>query len=169
MASPRTGRRERRSGQSTERSSRATRQAPAWRGLKISGAPRLARIRRAAVHVTTGTLAHFDSFKQTVDPQHVMASAALPPGFPAVLIDDELYSDGGVYSNMPLDAVLDDTPRVGTCVLGSICGARPALSFIPLAKRKHACGRCFGSFSAIPLGFLPPCLSFHMLPIDNRE
>jgi NTE family protein len=66
------------------------------------------------VHVTTGTLVHFDSFKQTIDPQHVMASGALPPGFTEVRIDGELYWDGGVYSNTPLDAVLDDTPRVNT-------------------------------------------------------
>jgi NTE family protein len=40
-----------------------------------------------------------------------MASGALPPAFPAVRIDGEPYWDGGIYSNTPIEAVLDDTPR----------------------------------------------------------
>ena len=40
-----------------------------------------------------------------------MASGALPPAFPAVRIDGEPYWDGGVYSNTPIEAVLDDKPR----------------------------------------------------------
>ena len=37
-----------------------------------------------------------------------MASGALPPGFPAILIDGEYYWDGGIASNTPLDYVLDE-------------------------------------------------------------
>ena len=40
-----------------------------------------------------------------------MASGALPPAFPAVRIDGEPYWDGGIYSNTPIEAVLDDNPR----------------------------------------------------------
>lgn len=40
-----------------------------------------------------------------------MASGALPPAFPAVRIDGEPYWDGGLYSNTPLEAVFDDSPR----------------------------------------------------------
>jgi NTE family protein len=40
-----------------------------------------------------------------------MASGALPPAFPAVRIDGEPYWDGGIYSNTPIEAVLDDKPR----------------------------------------------------------
>jgi NTE family protein len=40
-----------------------------------------------------------------------MASGALPPAFPAVRIDGEPYWDGGLYSNTPIEAVLDDRPR----------------------------------------------------------
>jgi NTE family protein len=43
--------------------------------------------------------------------QHIMASGALPPAFPAVRIGDEFYWDGGIYSNTPIEAVLDDNPR----------------------------------------------------------
>jgi NTE family protein len=40
-----------------------------------------------------------------------MASGALPPAFPAVRINGEPYWDGGIYSNTPIEAVLDDSPR----------------------------------------------------------
>ena len=40
-----------------------------------------------------------------------MASGALPPGFPAIRVDGEAFWDGGLYSNTPLEAVLDDNPR----------------------------------------------------------
>jgi len=41
----------------------------------------------------------------------VMASGALPPGFPPVRIDGELYWDGGILSNTPVEVVFDDNPR----------------------------------------------------------
>ena len=40
-----------------------------------------------------------------------MASGALPPAFGAIRIDGEPYWDGGIYSNTPIEAVLDDKPR----------------------------------------------------------
>lgn len=42
-----------------------------------------------------------------ITPAHIMASGALPPGFPAVRIDDEAYWDGGLFSNTPIDALLN--------------------------------------------------------------
>jgi NTE family protein len=47
----------------------------------------------------------------TLGPEHVMASGALPPGFPAVRVDGEPYWDGAIYSNTPVEVVLDDNPR----------------------------------------------------------
>ena len=44
-------------------------------------------------------------------PSHVMASGALPPAFPAVRIDGELYWDGGILSNTPTERIFDDHPR----------------------------------------------------------
>jgi NTE family protein len=43
--------------------------------------------------------------------KHIMASGALPPAFPAVRIDGELYWDGGILSNTPTEVVFDDNPR----------------------------------------------------------
>lgn len=78
------------------------------------GTPGAMRLTVSAVRVTSGELVSFDSARQTVDVAHVMASGALPPGFPPVRIDGELYWDGGLYSNTPLEVVLDDEPRVDT-------------------------------------------------------
>ena len=37
----------------------------------------------------------------------LLASAALPPIFSPVLIDDELYSDGGIMNNFPIEPIED--------------------------------------------------------------
>jgi NTE family protein len=67
-----------------------------------------------AVNVCTGNFAYFDTKTHVIRPEHVMASGALPPGFPAVEIDDEYYWDGGLVSNTPLQWVLDTPPRRDT-------------------------------------------------------
>jgi NTE family protein len=64
-----------------------------------------------AVNVRTGSLTFFDNDTITIRPEHVMASGALPPGFPAVEVDGEQYWDGGLISNTPLQYVLDYLPR----------------------------------------------------------
>jgi NTE family protein len=69
------------------------------------------RLSVGAVNVRTGQFAYFDSATLTIRPEHVMASAALPPGFPPVEIDGEHYWDGGLFSNTPLQYVLDFSPR----------------------------------------------------------
>lgn len=69
------------------------------------------RLSVGAVNVRTGRFAYFDSTNVKIRPEHIMASGALPPGFPAVEIDGEHYWDGGVVSNTPLAHVLDTLPR----------------------------------------------------------
>jgi NTE family protein len=64
-----------------------------------------------AVNVRTGSFAYFDNREIRIRPEHVMASGALPPGFPPVEIDGEYYWDGGLVSNTPLHYVLDYYPR----------------------------------------------------------
>src|SRR5690242_20383002 len=44
------------------------------------------RLSVGAVNLRTGRFAYFDSAEITIRPEHVMASGALPPGFPAVEI-----------------------------------------------------------------------------------
>ncbi len=70
-----------------------------------------------AVEVATGNLHYFDSAHDTIIPEHIMASGALPPGFPPVEIDGMLYWDGGIVSNTPLQYILDGgTPRTDMCI-----------------------------------------------------
>lgn len=67
-----------------------------------------------AVNVRTGNFAYFDTTTHVIAAEHVMASGALPPGFPAVEIDGEHYWDGGLVSNTPLQWVLENKPRQDT-------------------------------------------------------
>lgn len=69
------------------------------------------RLTVGAVNVVSGHMHYFDSRRERLGVEHVMASGALPPAFPAVRIDGEPYWDGGLYSNTPIEAVLDDKPR----------------------------------------------------------
>lgn len=69
------------------------------------------RLTVGAVNVNTGEMRYFDSRDEPVCLDHVIASGALPPAFPAVRVDGDPYWDGGIYSNTPIEAVLDDNPR----------------------------------------------------------
>ena len=66
------------------------------------------RLSLGAVNIHTGNFTYFDNMHRKIGPQHVMASAALPPGFPPIEIDGEHYWDGGIVSNTPLQYVLDE-------------------------------------------------------------
>jgi NTE family protein len=70
------------------------------------------RLSVGAVSVTSGNFKYFDNFEfrklgKKIGPEHVMASGALPPGFPSIEIEGEHFWDGGIASNTPLDYVLD--------------------------------------------------------------
>ena len=69
------------------------------------------RLTVGAVNACSGAMRYFDSREESLSVEHVMASGALPPAFPAVRINGEPYWDGGIYSNTPIEAVLDDKPR----------------------------------------------------------
>ncbi len=63
------------------------------------------RLGLGAVEVETGKLVYFDNLRDKITPEHVMASGALPPAFPAVAIGGKSYWDGGIVSNTPLEAL----------------------------------------------------------------
>ncbi len=69
------------------------------------------RLSVGTVNIRTGNFVYFDNHQQIIGPEHIMASGALPPGFPPIEIDGEHYWDGGLVSNTPLQYVLDETPR----------------------------------------------------------
>ncbi|WP_164117255.1 patatin-like phospholipase family protein [Sphingorhabdus sp. Alg239-R122] len=73
------------------------------------------RVSIGAVDVETGNFAYFDTQakdgRTEIDARHIMASGALPPGFPPVEIDGRHYWDGGLVSNTPLAYVLEHQER----------------------------------------------------------
>jgi NTE family protein len=66
------------------------------------------RLSLGAVNAGTGESVYFDSQNHAINASHVMASGALPPGFPPVEIDGEYYFDGGIMSNTPLQYAAQD-------------------------------------------------------------
>lgn len=68
------------------------------------------RYAATAVDLASGEDVVFDSIRDTIGPDHVRASAALPVSFPAIAIDGRLLVDGGMSANLPLDPVLADPP-----------------------------------------------------------
>ena len=75
------------------------------------------RLSLGAVKVRAGNSVYFDNRQTTIGPEHVMASAALPPGFPPIVIDGEGYWDGALVSNTPLWYVLDDSPCIDALIM----------------------------------------------------
>jgi NTE family protein len=69
------------------------------------------RLTVGAAHVRTSRMHYFDSRDMPISARHVMASGALPPAFPGVRIDGELYWDGGILSNTPTEVIFEERPR----------------------------------------------------------
>jgi len=87
------------------------------------------RLSLGAVQNLSGHLIYFNNINYIIRPEHVMASAALPPGFPAVDVDGQLYWDGAIHSNTPLEVILEAIPPENTlCFLIDCFGGQP---FIP--------------------------------------
>ena len=113
----------------------------------LSGALDLSRITSGqlrltvgAVNVRSGKMHYFDSRDMPITLEHVLASGALPPAFPAVRIDGEPYWDGGIYSNTPIETVFDDFPRrdsvVFTVQMWPAAGPEPASVWQVLNRQK---------------------------------
>ncbi len=83
---------------------------------------------------------YFDSRDTQLNAKHVIASGALPPAFPAVRIDGDLYWDGGILSNTPVEAVFDDYPRRNSLMfvvrLWNSHGSEPETIWQVLNRRK---------------------------------
>lgn len=69
------------------------------------------RLTVGAAHVRTSRMRYFDGRDMEIGVKHILASGALPPAFPAVRIDGDLYWDGGILSNTPTEVIFDDNPR----------------------------------------------------------
>ncbi len=87
------------------------------------------RLSLGSVNINDGEIRYFNNINYLIGPEHIMASSALPPGFPAVKINNEYYWDGGVHSNTPLEVLVDAKPREDTlCFVIDCFGGKP---FVP--------------------------------------
>lgn len=98
------------------------------------------RLTVGAVNVRTAEMRYFDSRGMALCADHVMASGALPPAFPAVRIGTDSYWDGGIFSNTPVEAVLDDKPRRDSLIISvnvwQPMGSEPASIMQVLSRQK---------------------------------
>ena len=98
------------------------------------------RLTVGAAHVRTSQMRYFDSRDGELTARHIMASGALPPAFPAVRIDGDLYWDGGILSNTPTEVVFDDNPRRNSLIfavhLWNPAGPEPATMADVLNRQK---------------------------------
>jgi NTE family protein len=69
-----------------------------------------------AVNVLSGNFHYFDNTRELIEPEHIMASGALPPAFPMIRIGTDFYWDGGVVSNTPLQYLLDHDDHLNALV-----------------------------------------------------
>ena len=98
------------------------------------------RLTVGAAHVRSSQMRYFDSRETEITVRHVMASGALPPAFPAVRIEGELYWDGGILSNTPTEAIFEDNPRRNSLIFAvhmwNPLGAEPESIWEVLHRQK---------------------------------
>lgn len=101
----------------------------------------ITRFSAGAVNVSTGgSLVYFDNSTNTIRPEHIMASGALPPGFPAVEVDGEHYCDGGLVSNTPLERVIKEATSCDMLAFHiDLCSAQGPVprNIAEVVARKH--------------------------------
>lgn len=74
-----------------------------------------------AANLASGEFKFFDNTEEELTVEHIMASSALPPGFPPIKIGDDYYVDGGVYSNTPIFKVLDEFAESESNIHNVLC------------------------------------------------
>jgi NTE family protein len=77
---------------------------------------RTVRFSVGAVNVLTGNFVYFDNVHETIGPEHIAASGALPPALPMVKIGTDHFWDGGIVSNTPLQHLLDQDSNLDTLI-----------------------------------------------------
>jgi NTE family protein len=88
------------------------------------------RLTIACVDVASGEEVYFDTARQRVRPEHILASTAILPAFSPVEVDGRLLCDAGFTNNLPLDPLFATEPeRDLLCIaldLFSLQAPRPA-------------------------------------------
>lgn len=93
-----------------------------------------------AVNVASGNFIFFDNHRHFIEPEHIMASGALPPAFAPVKIGTDYFWDGGIVSNTPLQHLLAQDDDINSLVfqvdLFSATGALPRTMSDVLGREK---------------------------------
>lgn len=88
------------------------------------------RLTIGCVDLETGDEVFFDTAREVIRPEHILASTAIIPAFPPVEVDGRLLCDAGYTMNLPLDPVFAKEPDQDLlCValdLFSVRAPRPA-------------------------------------------
>ena len=84
--------------------------------LKLLNNPKNMKVSVGAVNVRTGNYTVFSNENMELTFDHIIASGALPPGFPAVEIDGDYYWDGGLVSNTPLDDLIENPQSINQLI-----------------------------------------------------
>jgi NTE family protein len=88
------------------------------------------RLTVGCVDIETGEEVYFDTARQEVRPEHILASTAILPAFPPVEVDGRVLCDAGYTNNLPLDPLFKTEPeRDLLCIasdLFSLQARRPA-------------------------------------------
>ncbi|WP_182180058.1 patatin-like phospholipase family protein [Methylobacterium radiotolerans] len=69
------------------------------------------RLTIACVDIETGEEVYFDTAREVIRPEHILASTAILPAFPPVDIDGRVLCDAGYTNNLPLDPVFATEPE----------------------------------------------------------
>jgi NTE family protein len=86
--------------------------------------------------VETGQMRYFDNMRDKIGPEHILGSSAVPPNFPAILVDGQYYWDGGVYSNSPRWFLMR-TRFAKDCVLSHPVPSLSGVSVIAKSLRRY--------------------------------
>jgi NTE family protein len=103
---------------------------------RLNGGER--RVTVTATELITGARLLFDTAREAIEPEHILASSALLPDFAPVQIGERLLADGGFTGNLPLDVVAaePDSSRLIVAVdLFSLHGAAPKDMAAALVRR----------------------------------
>ena len=110
------------------------------------------RITVAATDIETGDLVLFDSARDRIGLDHLMASCGFLPEFAPVEIDGRLLGDGGLAANAPVEPVLDEGEGSDATIfvvdLFARDGARPQGLEAALARKN---GLLFGNQTFVRL------------------
>lgn len=102
---------------------------------RLNGGPRLTI---ATTDVETGEIVLFDTTRDALTVDHLLASSGMMPEFPPVRIGGRLLADGGLSANAPVDTLLCDetSPLIFVLDLFARDGGSPR-SFTAAVARKN--------------------------------